>query len=672
MDTDAALDELAAMHGVLPEYRDLAGRDRTTSRDTKLALLAANGLALDTDAMIGEALAAARAEKRARTLPRDVLLAADRPARIDAPDGARWTLALEGAAGEFGGSASQEAIALDALPAGLHTLHVRIGTDTERVRVIAAPPRAPTLPGDTRLWGVNLALYGLHSDRNPGPGDYRDLAEAADVLASAGADFAGIQPVHALGWASPEVISPYSPSDRGFLNTRHLAVEDIEPATPQTRRMIADWRARAERDGQVLIDYPGFTHDQRPILRALFADFQAHASAVQRAGFTAFRERAGAPLERYVRFEALSERHGTDWRRWPAGLGPDGNGTGDPAAETFHAWLQWQADHQLTAAQARARSRGMGLGIYLDLAVGARHDGAEAWTERGSIAGHVSLGAPPDHLSPAGQDWNLTGFAPGKLAADDYRAFRRVLGQNLARCGVLRIDHVLGLMRSFWIPDNGAPGGYIRQPLETLLALVRIEAQRAGALVVGEDLGLVPDGLREALHASGIYSYSVLQFEKDPRGDFRHPSQLQHQTLACFGTHDTPTLAGYAKGRDIDLWQRLGWTDASAAADARAQRRQDCARLMTLEDEAPPTADDPCDPDTLSQRVHAALARSPAALVSVSLDDLLGEEQAQNLPGTIDEYPNWRRRHRTAVQDLTGDPRFRRLARLMATARPRN
>jgi 4-alpha-glucanotransferase len=284
----------------------------------------------------------------------------------------------------------------------------------------------------------------------------------------------------------------------------------------------------------------------------------------------------------------------------------------------------------------------------------------------------VSLGAPPDHLSPAGQDWNLTGFAPAKLAADDYRAFRRVLGQNLARCGVLRIDHVLGLMRSFWIPDNGAPGGYIRQPLETLLALVRIEAQRAGALVVGEDLGLVPDGLREALHASGIYSYSVLQFEKDQRGDFRHPSQLQHQTLACFGTHDTPTLAGYAKGRDIDLWQRLGWTDAAAAEHARAQRRKDCARLMTLEDEAPPAADAPCDPDTLSQRVHVALARSPAALVSVSLDDMLGEEQAQNLPGTIDEYPNWRRRHRVAVQDLTRDPCFQRLARRMARARPRN
>ena len=665
MKADAALDELAARYGVLPVYRNLAGQEVATSRETRLALLAACGVALDNDTMILDACKAERAAAASRTLPHEILLETGHTTRVDAPDGAHWRLQPEGADGGADGW-HHDAIVLEDLPVGLHTLEARMGQRRETVRIISAPPHAPTLPRGQRLWGVNLALHGLHSARNPGPGDYRDLAQASEVLAGAGVDFAGILPAHALGWASSEVISPYSPSDRGFLNTRYLAPEDIEPASPQTLRMIADWRARARQDAGQWIDYPAQLKALHPILRALHHDFLRQASPAQRDALAQFRHQAGEALARFVRYEALSELHGPDWRHWPEDTGAAGD-----EAEAFHAWLQWHAERQLAAAQGQARDCGMQLGLYLDLAVGARRNGAEAWTERDSIAAGVSLGAPPDHLSPAGQNWNLTALAPTRMAANGYRAFRRVLRQNFARCGVIRIDHVLGLMRSFWIPDNGAPGGYIRQPLDTLLAIVRIEAQRAGTLVVGEDLGLVPDGLRDALRTSGLYSYSVLQYEKDPQGDFHSPTRLQPQTFACFGTHDTPTLAGYARGRDIELWQRLGWIDADAARTARAQRAQDCTKLMTLDGAVAPAGDDPCDPDTLNERVHAALARSPAAMVSASLDDLLGEEQAQNLPGTIDEYPNWRRRHRVAVQDLTRDPRFQRLARLMATARPR-
>ncbi len=672
MNTDAALQGLAEKHGVLPVFRNLAGREVRTLRETSLALLAACDENLDSDAAIREAWKREQASRQNRRLPREILVETGKPVRIAAPDSARWRLALEDQTpAELNGHCSHSGIALEPLPCGLHTLAVRMGKHTETVRVIVSPPRVPTLPRGTRRWGVNLNLYGLHSDRNAGPGDFRDLARLATMLARHGADFTGILPLHALGWASPEVFSPYSPSDRGFLNARHLEPEAIQPASPATRRQIAAWRARHAASQGKWIDLPAHARALHAILRALFSDFQSRATRSQQASFARFRSEAGVSLERFARFESLSERHGPDMRRWPESTrDPDAACARNADSESFHAWLQWQAEQQLARTQHTAQSAGMALGLYLDLAVGARRDGAEAWAEHASIAHGVSLGAPPDHLSPAGQNWNLAAHAPSRLADNDYRAFRRVLRQNLARCGVIRIDHVLGLMRSFWIPDNGAPGGYIRQPFASLLALLRIEAQRAGTLIVGEDLGLVPDGLRTALRTSGIHSYSVLQFERNRRGGFRSPKRLRHATLACFGTHDTPTLAGYAHGRDIDQWLRLGWIDPDAARTARTQRRSDCTKLMTL-DGAKPPARMPCDAKILNDRVHTALARSPAALVSVSLDDLLGEEEAQNLPGTIDEYPNWRRRYRLPLDTLTRSPRFRRLARLMTRLRPR-
>jgi 4-alpha-glucanotransferase len=260
----------------------------------------------------------------------------------------------------------------------------------------------------------------------------------------------------------------------------------------------------------------------------------------------------------------------------------------------------------------------------------------------------VSIGAPPDHLSPEGQNWNLAAFAPRKLRAQNYAPFRQILRSTMRNAGILRIDHVLGLNRSFWIPDDGNPGGYVRQPFAALIALIKIEAERAGTVVVGEDLGLVPDGFRAAMRRDGFLGYSVLQYEKDEHANFRDPSECDRQVLACFGTHDTPTLRGFAEGRDIDWWSRLGWIDDDKVLTTRAQRQNDVGVLAKL------AVSDAGAPDRLAGSVYSALARSPAALVSVQLDDVLGQVEAQNLPGTVDQHPNWRRKYDLPIHAIEG------------------
>jgi 4-alpha-glucanotransferase len=297
--------------------------------------------------------------------------------------------------------------------------------------------------------------------------------------------------------------------------------------------------------------------------------------------------------------------------------------------------------------------------------VGARLGGAESWGDDSCAAQGVSLGAPPDHLSPAGQNWQLSAFAPRKLQASRYKAFRQVLRQNMRHCGLLRIDHALGLSRSFWIPEDGSPGGYVRQPFAALLAIVALEAKRAGTVIVGEDLGLVPKGFREDMAARGLYGYSVMQYEKDGRGALLPVANLRAQSLACFGTHDTPTLAGFWAGRDIGWWERLGWITAEEAARAVNTRGTEKRALAGL---SAPTPLPQVATTGLRDAVHTRLAESPAAMVAVQLDDILLSEEAQNLPGTVDEHPNWRRRYQKTLAEIAGGRDLRQTAALMARA----
>ena len=666
MTADEALNALADRFGILPSYRDLSGAERRISPETQKALLRANGFDVGTEAMIREALAEEVARDEGRVCPAEVVVTSQTHCTLDFGAGASWQLMDDGPDTILAEGRSGESIILPSLPSGVYDLVVQYGGRTESVTILAAPPRLPQVRGITgasRLWGLNAALYGLRSGRNAGLGDYEDLACLGEVAARAGAGFLGINPVHAMGASDREAISPYSPSHRGFLNTSHIALDRIPGlgGSETARAVLDDIGPEAARLREsALLEYASHKETHSQALEALYRAFRAEADAASRAEFANWRTAAVPGLSSFAAFEAATEEHGPDWQAWSqdvqqrersAGL----VGQGDRAARVdYHRWLQWVAERQMASAHARVRAAGMPLGLYLDLAVGPRRGGAESWCEAGTVAEGVSVGAPPDHLSPEGQNWNLAAFAPRKLQAHSYAPFRRILASAMRHAGILRIDHVLGLNRSFWVPDDGSPGGYVRQPFAALVALIKIEAERAGTVIVGEDLGLVPAGFRAAMRQDGFYGYSVLQYEKDRDGHFRDPAGYDPQVLACFGTHDTPTLRGFVEGRDIDWWRRLGWIDEAETAMSRKRREADIAALAKIGADAPEVA---CAPDRrLAKSVHSALARSPAALVTAQLDDVVGQSEAQNLPGTVDEHPNWRRRYEVPLEELEAGP----------------
>ncbi|MEM6488228.1 MAG: 4-alpha-glucanotransferase, partial [Pseudomonadota bacterium] len=509
----------------------------------------------------------------------------------------------------------------------------------------------------------------------PGPGDGRrgrsgELGRAMRALGGLGAAFFGVNPVHALG-AAHGGHSPYSPTHRVFLDPAIARVPDHDPVAvpPAPDTLIDHAAARAAHDDAMR--------------RAFFGAMAGQGgpdAPLGPAALAAFRARHGPALEAFALFEALSLDFGADWRAWPTGFeAPDTPAAAAFAARrgdevTYHAWLQLAAETALAEAQAAARAGGMALGLYTDLAVGVRPDGAEIWAEPGVFARGVSLGAPPDMFSPDGQSWGLAPFAPPGLAAAGYAPFVAMLRAAMRHAGLVRIDHVLGLERTFWVPEDGTPGGYVRAEREVLLAILRVEAVRHGCGVVGEDLGVVPEGLREALDGAGIFGCSVAMYEHW-EGRLRAPWHYRPATLASFGTHDTPTLAGWWRGHDIGWREHIGHTAAAEAEAMRAARWRDRATLMALMAEAGvlPPGYDPANPpwevdDALIAAVHALLARAASALVAVQLDDALGTLEQANIPGTIDEHPNWRRRHAAAAEALGDHPLLRQIAKLMRDA----
>lgn len=668
MTVDEALAALADRFGILPSFYDLSGVERRISRDTRIALLRANGLDVGSDALIRETLAEETARAAERLCPAEVIVTSQMPCTLDFGADARWRLCGECPDTVLAEGEGEEGITLPPLPSGVYDLTIKFRKRRETVLVLAAPPRLPQVEevaGRARLWGLNAALYGLRSERNTGLGDYEDLARLGEVAARVGAGFLGINPVHAMGASEGEAISPYSPSHRGFLNTSHIALDRIpglaSSAAARTALERADLGATRLRRAE-LLDYAAHRSMHNQALEALFDAFGREADAASKTDFALWCDSAGSDLLAFAAFEAATELHGPDWRAWP----DDSQGLERSAPSTrrldrsaridYYRWLQWVADHQLASAQERVRSEGMALGLYLDLAVGPRRGGAETWCDTDVIAEGVSIGAPPDHLSPGGQNWNLAAFAPRKLRARNFGPFRQILASSMRHAGILRIDHVLGLNRSYWVPDDGSAGGYIRQPFDVLVALIKIEAERAGTVIVGEDLGLVPEGFRAKMRQNGFYGYSVLQYEKDRDGGVRAPSDYDSQVLACFGTHDTPTLCGFADGRDIGWWRRLGWIDDAGEATARKRRDADVAALGTL------VTMDAARPVPHFRSVHTALARSPAALVAVQLDDVLREPEAQNLPGTINEHPNWRRKYKVPIDAIGANPDLQELS----------
>lgn len=660
MTADQALAAVAALCGIFPEFRDLEDVLRPTNPETQRALIRANGLNIDSENDLRDTLAALRADEAGRVLPHDVLVTSEQPTTIKCAQSLVWQITLEDAGDVFAEGKSDGGLHLPALPSGVHALRIECGLEVQRATLIAAPTRTPSLrevSGCERTWGVVAALYGLQSERNNGLGDFEDLAHLGEILGAQGAGFLGINPVHALGWADAATISPYSPTHRGFVNTNHIALDRI----PDVPALGSLQQARNE-----FIDYATFGAHHRAALRAAFEAFKSAASPETQRDLHEFTRAGGEALRDFALFETLSETLGSDWRVWPNQFRTPASArlSADTIETGFHIWLQWVATRQLCDAQFRCKNRGMSLGLYLDLAVGSRLDGAEAWGAADSLAHGVSLGAPPDQLSPAGQNWQLAAYAPRKLMAESYRPLRQILRQAMQNCGVLRIDHALGMNRSYWIPENGAPGGYIRQPFQSLMAIISIEAQRAGTVIVGEDLGLVPDGFRETMASKGLYGYTVVQYEKNDDGKFRKASDLRPQSLACFGTHDTPTLTGFWEGDDIAWWRNLGWIDETEEGKIMHRRQREKADLMGTTIAGTKNL----DAADLAGRVHRDLATGATALVAVQLDDVIGVRDAQNLPGTIDEHPNWRRKTPYTLADIAQHRGLRDTAEVMKQA----
>lgn len=609
----SALQAAAAAAGLTRAYRDGAGRWQEAPDAAVEAVLAALGVG-NPAAALPEALRAATTEVVPAGTPRP------------APPGP-WRLIREDG-GELAGTGP-----LPPLPAGYH----RLEAEGRMIHLIADPG---PLPLPARGWGVTVPIFALWRNRPAGMGDYALLGDLAADLGRAGAAFVGINPVHAGFPADPGNFSPYAPSHRRRLNVLHVATGAALPETG------------------ALIDHGATVPAQMAALRAAFA-----ARAPDPA-YDRWRAAGGAALEAFARHQALSDRFGPYWPDWPAALhDPDGPAVAAFAAGAaesiaFHAWAQWQAETQLAAAQARARAAGMAIGLYLDLAVGTHPAGAETWAEPGLFARGVSLGAPPDLLGPSGQRWGLAPMRPDVLRATGMAAFRETIRAQLRHAGMLRIDHALGLERSFWLPE-GLPGLYVAMPREALLAVLRIEAARAGAVVVGEDLGTVPEGLRAALAASGILGCRVAMFERDwdGTGAFLPPSGWPAASLASWGTHDVPTWAGWRAGRDLDWRAALG--ELPDAGSARAERAAEVAAFDALAGTGPEAG---------AAALARHLAGAGSALVALQAEDLAGMDEQVNLPGTVHEHPNWRRRLPLSAPALAAAPALAEAARIMAAA----
>lgn len=678
------LNVLARHFGIHPSFNDFDGNLVHTSVETQLALLKANGLVLDNDAMIDEAIEGYVSVEEDRWFPHELVTGAGYGYECNFGLGARWHIELDDqltsevrdqvASDALSGIADTH-ISLPPLPAGIHDLICDVGGRTETVTIICAPHRAPTietLGGKGQIWGLNAPLYGLRSQRNSGLGDYEDLAQLSKFTHALGGSYVGINPVHTLGFNDMDAISPYSPSHRGFYNTQHIAPDFIPGinAIPEARSVFqaidVQWSELRQSER---VRYRDHRICHNAALRDLYALFNEHADDATQKLFAAHCKERGDYLERFALFEALAEQYGQDWRCWPAELRDRQTAALDAHRRSlspqiaFYTWLQWVAASQLSEAQRRASANGQGMGLYLDLAVGARHGGAESWCEADSVAMGVSLGAPPDQLGPDGQNWGLMTYAPKKLAKDKYRSLRHIYQSAMRYAGILRIDHVLGLNRSFWIPEDGSPGAYVSQPMDVFLAILSIEANASQTAIIGEDLGLVPDGFREKVQSRGVYGYSVLQYEKWPDGAFKHPNDLRQYSLACFSTHDTPTLKGYISGSDIVWRDRLSGIEGRESIDAKENRQRDVFALAALNEAEGESNDQSFE--HLFDIVHSKMAASKVAMISVQMDDVLGQEEAQNLPGTIDEHPNWRRKYDVALEALHEVAAFQKISELM-------
>ncbi|WP_328771559.1 4-alpha-glucanotransferase [Streptomyces sp. NBC_00286] len=698
------LSRLAELHGVAPSYSPSPDRTVPASEAAVIAALGALGVDARTPEAVERSLAARERELGERLLPPTVVCwsgaatatgerepAADDPAPTaragrptrgplpaaltELPAGTRLWIRTE--QGETRSSAEQ-------LPYGVHELEATAPDGrTARAHLVVAPSRLPTPPG--RTYGLLVQLYSLLSRRSWGMGDLGDLAELTAWAGRAlGAGFVQVNPLHVAVPGEPTDPSPYRPSSRRFPDPVHLRVEDIpEFAYVEDRDRVRTLLERADRLREsvlhkgALIDRDAVWELKREALELVR---NVPLGPGRRATYCDFLAEEGEALEDHATWCALAERYGSDWHNWPAGLrDPRSPETARARAELmdrvdFHSRLVWLTDSQLAAAQRSARDAGMPVGLVHDLAVGVHPGGADAWAQQEYFAAGMTVGAPPDAFNARGQDWSLPPWRPDRLADSGYAPYRHLLRALFRYAGALRIDHVMGLFRLWWIPQGEAPteGTYVRYDAEAMLAILVLEAWRAGALVIGEDLGTVEPGVRDTLHERGVLGTSVLWFERDWTGDGQPlpPERWRADCLATATTHDLPPTAARLTGDHVELRDSLGLLTrpleeerAEAAADA-GEWLTLLARLGLLDGMG---GTDAASEESEIQAIHRFLLRTPARMIGIWLPDTVGDRRPQNVPGTWNQYPNWRlpianaEGHPVTLEELAASPRLHAL-----------
>jgi 4-alpha-glucanotransferase len=533
------------------------------------------------------------------------------------------------------------------LPIGSYRLQLADASFTEQAPLIVAPAMA--FGGDfERSWLLAVQLYGVRSSRNWGIGDFTDLQGLIALAADLGADGIGLNPLHALFDDRPADCSPYSPNSRLFLNALYVDVERVAGFQPTaiaaSQAAVAGLRARD------VVDYAAVAELKWRALRSAFAAFKTGPQTEHHAAFARFRSERGAMLSRFACFEVLRHKFHTPWWEWPAEWQqPD-----DARCAALHAgpdsdeiefvkFVQWCADRQLQSCRELCARLGMKVGLYLDVAVGVQSDGFDAWKEQAAISRHLAVGAPPDALNTSGQNWGLAGFNAAGLEIQSFEPYREMLRASMRHAGAIRLDHVLGLKRLYLVPHGFAAdnGVYVQMPFEALLAATAQESVAHRCVVIGEDLGTVPEGFRAQMADWGIWSYQVMMFERDDQGSFCDVDHYTPNALVTFNTHDLSTYAGWRGFSDLALKRSLG-IDPGETDEARWHALAMLTQVLRR---------NAIDRDDLYAVVDF-LARTRSRLLTISLEDLLGVVDQPNIPGTVDQHPNWRRRLPLAVDEI--------------------
>ncbi|QKE83934.1 4-alpha-glucanotransferase [Arthrobacter sp. NEB 688] len=667
--------ELAQAHGVATEYWDWRGQHVVVSTASIVAVLTALGVACDDDAAVEAALLDHADLPWRRTLPPTVVARAGRAAQVQVHVRAGASVGLvveleDGGRVEAaqvdrwvpdrvvdGVSLGEATFELPAdLPLGWHRLvavgdAVPLDAASTEATLVVTPERLelPEPVASRRVVGLMAQLYQVRSSTTWGVGDLRDLAGLATWAAAAhDADFVLVNPLHAAEPVTPMEASPYLPTTRRFVNPLYLHVEDVPEvasldATGHRVFLGLAARGRALNAGD-RIDRDAAWGIKREALRLVF---DAGLSGARAEAFAAFCAREGSGLARFATWCALADVHGLPFTAWPAELqDPDGPGVRAFAAAhaddvDFHRWMQWLLEDQLAGAQREATAAGMTLGVVHDLAVGVHPVGADAWGLGDALARGVTVGAPPDPFNQLGQNWSQPPWRPDRLAELGYAPFRDMVRTVLRDSGGIRVDHILGLFRLWWIPTGGSPvdGTYVYYDHEALLGILVLEAQRAGAVVIGEDLGVVAPNVRDVLLERGLLGTSILWFEWDD-DTVRPPEAYRDLCLSTVTVHDLPPTAGYLTLEHVAVRERLGLLTRPVEEEREVEQAA-IGRVRAALVERGLLAEG-ADVDETVVALHRWLARTPSRMLAVALPDLVGDRRAINQPGTNDEYPNWR------------------------------